>query len=141
MRLFTIKIRQFFLNDFATAKSLVEHEIEVRTHLRIMRFALSTQEKYANYSQPDGPRFDLVTEGDITKVISTWTGIPVTKINQSENERLKVMEDILHERLIGQHHAITAVSKAVRRSRVGIQDPKRPIASFIFAGSNRGWEN
>jgi ATP-dependent Clp protease ATP-binding subunit ClpC len=86
------------------------------------------------YADPDGPRFDQVTESDICKVISAWTGIPVTKINQSENERLKLMENILHERLIGQHHAITAVSKAVRRARVGIQDPKRPIASFIFAG-------
>ena len=121
-------------NDFTTAKLLVEHEIEVRTHLRIMRFALTSKEKYAKYANPDGPRFDEVTESDICKVISAWTGIPVTKINQSENERLKLMESILHERLIGQHHAITAVSKAVRRARVGIQDPKRPIASFIFAG-------
>jgi len=121
-------------NDFATAKLLVEHEIEVRTHLRIMRFALTSKEKYAKYSSPNGPRFDEVTESDISKVISAWTGIPVTKINQSENQRLKLMEKILHERLIGQHHAITAVSKAVRRARVGIQDPKRPIASFIFAG-------
>lgn len=121
-------------NDFTTAKLLVEHEVEVRTHLRIMRFALASQERYAKYADPDGPRFDQVTEADICKVISTWTGIPVTKINQSENERLILMENILHERLIGQHHAITAVSKAVRRARVGIQDPKRPIASFIFAG-------
>ena len=121
-------------NDFTTAKLLVEHETEVRTHLRIMRFALTTKEKYAKYADPNGPRFDEVTESDISKVISAWTGIPVTKINQSENERLKFMESILHERLIGQHHAITAVSKAVRRARVGIQDPKRPIASFIFAG-------
>jgi len=113
---------------------LVEHEIEVRTHLRIMRFALTSKEKYAKYASPNGPRFDEVTESDISKVISAWTGIPVTKINQSENQRLKLMENILHERLIGQHHAITAVSKAVRRARVGIQDPKRPIASFIFAG-------
>ena len=121
-------------NDFTTAKLLVEHEIEVRTHLRIMRFALTSKERYAKYANPNGPRFDEVTETDISKVISAWTGIPVTKINQSENERLKFMEDILHERMIGQHHAIIAVSKAVRRARVGIQDPKRPIASFIFAG-------
>ena len=121
-------------NDFTTAKLLVEHEIEVRTHLRIMRFALTSKEKYAKYANPDGPRFDEVTESDICKVISAWSGIPVTKINQSENERLKLMEDVLHERLIGQHHAIVSVSKAVRRARVGIQDPKRPIASFIFAG-------
>ena len=121
-------------NDFTTAKLLVDHEIEVRTHLRIMRFALTTKERYAKYTDPNGPRFDQVTESDIFKVISAWTGIPVTKINQSENERLKLMESILHERMIGQHHAIVAVSKAVRRARVGIQDPKRPIASFIFAG-------
>ena len=121
-------------NDFATAKLLVEHEIEVRTHLRIMRFALTSKERYAKYASPNGPRFDEVTESDICKVISAWSGIPVTKINQSENQRLKLMESILHERLIGQHHAIVAVSKAVRRARVGIQDPKRPIASFIFAG-------
>merc|ERR1712127_633132 len=121
-------------NDWGMAKALVEHEVEVRTHLRIMRFALTTKEKYAKYANPDGPRFDEVTESDISKVISAWTGIPVTKINQSENERLKVMESILHQRLIGQHHAIVSVSKAVRRARVGIQDPKRPIASFIFAG-------
>merc|ERR1712161_151887 len=98
------------------------------------RFAITTKEKYAKYANPDGPRFDQVTESDIYKVISAWTGIPVTKINQSENERLKLMETIIHERMIGQHHAIVAVSKAVRRARVGIQDPKRPIASFIFAG-------
>ena len=121
-------------NDFGTAKLLVEHEIEVRTHLRIMRFALTSKERYAKYASPNGPRFDQVTESDICKVISAWSGIPVTKINQSENQRLKLMESILHERLIGQHHAIVAVSKAVRRARVGIQDPKRPIASFIFAG-------
>lgn len=128
------KNEAIYQNDFTTAKLLVEHEVEVRTHLRIMRFALASQERYAKYADPDGPRFDQVTEADVCKVISTWTGIPVTKINQSENERLILMENILHERLIGQHHAITAVSKAVRRARVGIQDPKRPIASFIFAG-------
>jgi len=121
-------------NDFTTAKLLVDHEVEVRTHLRIMRFALTTKERYAKYTEPNGPRFDQVNEADIYKVISAWTGIPVTKINQSENERLQLMEDILHKRMIGQHHAIVAVSKAVRRARVGIQDPKRPIASFIFAG-------
>merc|ERR1712085_98939 len=122
------------VNDFSTAKLLVEHEVEVRTHLRIMRFALTTKERYAKYTDPNGPRFDQVTESDVFKVISAWTGVPVTKINQSENERLKLMESIIHERMIGQHHAIVAVSKAVRRARVGIQDPKRPIASFIFAG-------
>lgn len=121
-------------NQFSLAKELLNHEIEVRTHLRIMRFAMTTKTEFSKYSAPGGPRIDGVVDSDVTKVVSAWTGIPTTKINQSENERLKLMEDILHERLIGQHHAITAVSKAVRRARVGIQDPKRPIASFIFAG-------
>merc|ERR1712003_190475 len=121
-------------NDFKLAKDLLNHEVEVRTHLRIMRFALSQKAKYAKFGAPGGPRVDGVVESDITKVVSAWTGIPTTKINQSENERLKLMETILHKRMIGQHHAIVSVSKAVRRARVGIQDPKRPIASFIFAG-------
>jgi ATP-dependent Clp protease ATP-binding subunit ClpC len=115
-------------NDFVTAKALVEHETEVRTHLRIMKYALKAKAK------DHAEDFDFVTQKDIFKVIAAWTGIPVSKINQSENERLMKMENTLHERLIGQHHAIVAVSKAVRRARVGIQDPKRPIASFIFAG-------
>ena len=117
-------------HDFNTAKLLLDHEVEVRTHLRIMKYALASKDEYRKKMVT----FDRVLEQDVTEVVSAWTGVPVTKINESENERLKKMEDILHERLIGQHHAIVAVSKAVRRARVGIQDPKRPIASFIFAG-------
>merc|ERR1712194_813982 len=64
---------------YGLQKLLVDHEVEVRTHIRIMRFALTTKEKYAKYSNSDGPRFDEVTESDIYKVISAWTGIPVTK--------------------------------------------------------------
>ena len=121
-------------NQFSLAKELLNHEIEVRTHLRIMRFAMTTKKEFSKYSTPGGPRIDGVVDSDVTKVVSAWTGIPTTKINQSENERLKLMEDILHERLIGQHHAIVSVSKAIRRARVGLRNPDRPIASFIFAG-------
>ena len=76
-----------------------------------------------------------VTADDIAEVVSRWTGIPVTKMMQSEREKLLHLEDELHRRVIGQDEAITAVSDAVRRSRAGLQDPKRPIASFIFLGT------
>ena len=76
-----------------------------------------------------------VTSDDIAEVVSRWTGIPVTRMMQSEREKLLHLEEELHHRVIGQDEAITAVSDAVRRSRAGLQDPKRPIASFIFLGT------
>lgn len=76
-----------------------------------------------------------VTADDIAEVVSRWTGIPVTRMMQSEREKLLHLEDELHKRVIGQEEAIKAVSDAVRRSRAGLQDPKRPIASFIFLGT------
>ena len=76
-----------------------------------------------------------VTADDIAEVVSRWTGIPVARMMQSERDKLLHLEDELHKRVIGQEEAITAVSDAVRRSRAGLQDPKRPIASFIFLGT------
>ena len=76
-----------------------------------------------------------VTADDIAEVVSRWTGIPVTRMMQSERDKLLHLEDELHKRVIGQDQAIQAVSDAVRRSRAGLQDPKRPIASFIFLGT------
>ena len=76
-----------------------------------------------------------VTADDIAEVVSRWTGIPVTRMMQSEREKLLHLEEELHKRVIGQEEAIQAVSDAVRRSRAGLQDPKRPIASFIFLGT------
>ena len=76
-----------------------------------------------------------VTADDIAEVVSRWTGIPVTRMMQSEREKLLHLEEELHKRVIGQDEAISAVSDAVRRSRAGLQDPKRPIASFIFLGT------
>ncbi len=78
---------------------------------------------------------DEVTADDIADVVSRWTGIPVSKMQTSETEKLLHLEDELHKRVIGQEEAIAAVSNAVRRSRAGLQDPKRPIGSFIFLGS------
>ena len=75
-----------------------------------------------------------IGEEEIAEVISSWTGIPTQKISQDENERLKNLEDALHKRVIGQNEAVKAISKAIKRSRVGLQDPNRPIGSFMFLG-------
>ncbi len=72
---------------------------------------------------------------DIADVVSRWTGIPVSKMMQSEKDKLLHLEEELHQRVIGQDEAIAAVSDAVRRSRAGLQDPKRPIGSFLFLGT------
>lgn len=76
----------------------------------------------------------VVTESDVEKIVSVWTKIPVTKLAQKESEKLLKLEKILHERVIGQDEAVAAVSKAVRRGRVGLKDPNRPIGSFLFLG-------
>ena len=73
-------------------------------------------------------------EEDIANVISSWTGIPVTKVSQSENDKLKNLEDNLHKRVIGQDEAVSAVAKAIKRSRMGLKDPNKPIGSFLFLG-------
>ena len=76
----------------------------------------------------------IVTEEDIADIVSSWTGVPVNKLQEEESERLLQMEDTLHQRVIGQDDAVRAVSRAVRRARAGLKDPKRPIGSFIFLG-------
>jgi len=85
---------------------------------------------------PDEKRFtnEAVTANDIAEVVSKWTGIPLKKMMQSEKDKLLQLEDVIGKRLIGQHEAVRAVSNAVRRSRAGLQDPKKPIGSFIFVG-------
>ena len=118
------------VHDFINAQEFLDHELEVRTHIRIMKQSSLTKEL-------QGITFriaDTVTENDVAKVVSNWTGIPVAKISGSETERLLNMENILHERIIGQENAVSSVSKAIRRSRVGLRNPNRPIASFMFAG-------
>merc|ERR1712183_1122182 len=117
-------------HDFDAAIQLLDHEMEVRSHIRIMKNAALTRQ-VRGITRKD---VDMVTEADVSEVISNWTGIPVTKITGSESARLLKMEETIHERIIGQKHAVTAVSKAIRRARVGLRNPDRPIASFIFAG-------
>ena len=93
------------------------------------------QNQLATAQNGDSLVREEVTADDIAEVVSRWTGIPVTRMMQSEREKLLHLEEELHKRVIGQDEAITAVSDAVRRSRAGLQDPKRPIASFIFLGT------
>ena len=93
------------------------------------------QAQLASAQNGDSLVREEVTADDIAEVVSRWTGIPVTRMMQSEREKLLHLEEELHRRVIGQDEAITAVSDAVRRSRAGLQDPKRPIASFIFLGT------
>jgi ATP-dependent Clp protease ATP-binding subunit ClpC len=116
--------------DYDTASQLLDYEMEVRIQIQIMKQALQINEK-AGLKRV---HVDMVMEEDISEVIAGWTGIPMTKISETESKKLLNMEDTLHERLIGQHQAIVSVSKAIRRARVGLRNPDRPIASFIFAG-------
>jgi len=111
--------------DFERAATLRDQEAEQREELTAL------QKKW-NFSQ-SGHR-GTVTAEDIAAVVSGWTGIPVTSLSQDESERLLRMEEVLHRRVVGQHEAVTAVAKAIRRGRVGLKDPKRPIGSFLFLG-------
>ena len=95
----------------------------------------ATQEQLGQSTEGKQLVREEVTADDIAEVVSRWTGIPVTRMLQSEREKLLHLEEELHRRVIGQDEAIKAVSDAVRRSRAGLQDPKRPIASFIFLGT------
>ncbi len=108
---------------FDDAQELVARETELEAKLSQLRAGWERSE--------DSPR---VTAEDIAEVVSMWTGVPVMQIAQEESERLLLMESALHKRIIGQDEAIDSISKAVRRARAGLKDPKRPIGSFIFLG-------
>merc|ERR1712129_583819 len=116
--------------DFETASQLLDYEMEVRIQVQVMKQALQINDKIGLKRS----QIDMVMEEDIAEVIAGWTGIPITKISETESKKLLNMEETLHERIIGQHQAIVSVSKAIRRARVGLRKPNRPIASFIFAG-------
>ena len=92
------------------------------------------EELKAAWHEEQGKETPIVTDEDIAQVVSMWTGIPVIRISAEESERLLHMEDALHKRVIGQQEAIQTISRAVRRARAGLKDPKRPIGSFIFMG-------
>jgi ATP-dependent Clp protease ATP-binding subunit ClpC len=92
------------------------------------------QSKKAEDENNDSADMPQVTEEDIAQIVASWTGVPVNKLTESESEKLLHMEGTLHQRLIGQDEAVRAVSRAIRRARVGLKNPNRPIASFIFSG-------
>lgn len=94
----------------------------------------SLEEMKSHWENQQVQDTQYVTEDDIAQIVASWTGIPVRRLAEEESERLLKMEEILHERVIGQDEAIKAIAKAIRRARAGLKDPKRPIGSFIFSG-------
>ncbi|MFM9047436.1 MAG: AAA family ATPase, partial [Cyanobium sp.] len=132
--------------DFSKAGELRDKEVELREQIRSILQARKEDEDLTEASQEvvadtgvatatrgDG-RTPVVTEEDIAHIVASWTGVPVQKLTESESVKLLNMEETLHQRLIGQDEAVKAVSRAIRRARVGLKNPNRPIASFIFSG-------
>lgn len=111
--------------DFERAARLRDEQKELQTKLDDAKKKWQEQQKG---NSGEG------TAEDIAKIVSEWTGIPVVQLTKEESERLLNMENVLHERVIGQSEAVTAIAKAIRRGRVGLKDPKRPVGSFIFLG-------
>ncbi|MEI6427123.1 MAG: ATP-dependent Clp protease ATP-binding subunit [Pseudanabaena sp. ELA607] len=114
--------------DFDRAAELRDKEIDIKQQIRALSQAKKTEAETAE--TPDL----RVTEEDIAYIVSSWTGVPVSKITESESAKLMQMEETLHSRVIGQEEAVKAISRAIRRARVGLKNPNRPIASFIFSG-------
>ncbi|WP_061793018.1 ATP-dependent protease ATP-binding subunit ClpC [Cytobacillus firmus] len=111
--------------EFEKAASLRDTEQRLREQL---------EETKKTWKEKQGKENSEVTVEDIANVVASWTGIPVSKLAQTETEKLLNLEEILHSRVIGQEEAVKAISKAVRRARAGLKDPKRPIGSFVFLG-------
>ncbi|MCT7972352.1 ATP-dependent Clp protease ATP-binding subunit [Laspinema olomoucense] len=114
--------------DFDRAGELRDREMEIKAEIRSIASNKKTGVSDSSELSP------VVTEEDIAQIVASWTGVPVNKLTESESEKLMHMEDTLHQRLIGQEEAVKAVSRAIRRARVGLKNPNRPIASFIFSG-------
>ncbi|MBO9312562.1 MAG: ATP-dependent Clp protease ATP-binding subunit [Chloroflexus sp.] len=123
------KEREAALEDqqFELANDLKEREERMLMRIQEIEAELGTRSN-ERYERP------YVTEEDIAEVVGMWTGVPVTRLTGNETQRLMHMEEFLHSRIVGQHEAIVTISKAVRRARAGLKDPKRPIGSFIFLG-------
>ncbi|PPS39968.1 ATP-dependent Clp protease ATP-binding subunit [Chroococcidiopsis sp. TS-821] len=114
--------------DFDRAGELRDREMEIKAEIRAIAQSKTNSNREGDSDSP------VVTEEDIAQIVASWTGVPVNKLTETESEKLLHMEDTLHQRLIGQEDAVKAVSKAIRRARVGLKNPNRPIASFIFSG-------
>ena len=129
--------------DFTKAGELREKEVELREQIRSLLQANKDEVKADPPSESGeaaattpvaSDSTPMVNEEDIAQIVASWTGVPVQKLTESESVKLLNMEETLHKRLIGQDEAVKAVSKAIRRARVGLKNPNRPIASFIFSG-------
>ena len=117
--------------ESAVASQDFERAAKLRDEQKSLEEKLSTEkEKWQDNTKQGGE----VTAEDIAKIVSDWTGVPVVQLTEEESQRLLNMEEILHKRVIGQDEAVKAISKAIRRGRVGLKDPKRPVGSFIFLG-------
>jgi ATP-dependent Clp protease ATP-binding subunit ClpC len=117
---------------FQDAANYYKREVELRASIAAILKVQSQQPGQENISTK--PARLQVFESDVADVVAAWTGIPVSKVSKSETEKLINMEELLHERVIGQEVAVAAISRAIRRARVGLKNPNRPIASFIFSG-------
>ena len=115
--------------DFDKAGELRDREMELKSQIKVI-----AQNRKASVEADGDSDSPVVTEEDIAGIVASWTGVPVSKLTESESEKLMHMEDTLHQRLIGQDEAVKAISRAIRRARVGLKNPNRPIASFIFSG-------
>ena len=113
------------VQDFERAGELKNQEKKIQEDYDVAKKA---------WEQKNMRKTDVVTEGDIAEIVASWTGIPVKRLAEEETERLKMLELILHQRVIGQDEGVVAISKAIRRGRVGLKDPNRPLGSFIFLG-------
>ena len=111
--------------DFEKAATLRDRERTLRMEIEARREAWSRRQSSSR---------DVVTEDDIAQIVASWTGIPVRRMTETEAERLLKLEETLHQRVVGQEEAVSAVARAIRRARAGLQDPRRPIGSFIFLG-------
>ncbi|PIA26078.1 hypothetical protein AQUCO_10000031v1 [Aquilegia coerulea] len=117
--------------DFEKAGELRDREMDLKTQIMSLVDKGKEKTKAENEAGDSGP---VVTEVDIQHIVASWTGIPVDKVSVDESGRLLRMEETLHKRVIGQNEAVEAISRAIRRARVGLKHPNRPIASFIFSG-------
>ncbi|MFN8575772.1 MAG: ATP-dependent Clp protease ATP-binding subunit [Candidatus Sericytochromatia bacterium] len=113
--------------EFEKASKMRDKEESLKTRIREISQEWKNKKEVTDFTP-------TVTEDDITEVVASWTNIPVTKLSEDETKRLMQMEDILHKRVIGQEDAISAISRSIRRARVGLKNPNRPIGSFIFSG-------
>ena len=118
--------------DFEKAGSLRDREMELKAQIGALTTGAKAEaDAEAEAAGAGGP---MVTDEDIANIVAQWTGIPIEKVSSDETERLIKMESTLHSRVIGQEEAVVAISRAIRRARVGLKNPNRPIASFIFSG-------